>query len=99
MMSEQRFISRAFVGKRRGGDQKDRIPPGQYLTSEFPVLSAGPTPHTPLDKWSFTIEGLVRRPVSWTWTEFLQLPSQNYVVDISCVTKWTHLDMSWQGVS
>src|SRR5512143_3050997 len=99
MMSEQRFISRAFVGKRRGGDQKDRIPPGQYLTNDFPVLSAGPTPHIPLNTWTSTIEGLVKDKVSWTWDEFLKLPMQTYIADISCVTKWTHLDMKWEGVS
>jgi len=98
-MSEERFVSRGFVGKRRGGEKKDRIPPGQYLTNDFPVLSAGPTPYTPLDKWTFNIEGLVKEKVSWTWDEFLKLPMQKYVVDISCVTKWTHLDMKWEGVS
>jgi DMSO/TMAO reductase YedYZ molybdopterin-dependent catalytic subunit len=98
-MSEERFVSRGFVGKRRGGEEKDRIPPGQYLTRDFPVLSAGPTPRMPLDRWTFTIDGLVREKASWTWQEFLQLPMQTYVVDISCVTKWTHLDMKWEGVS
>ena len=98
-MSEERFVSRGFLGKRRGAEKKDRIPPGQYLTNDFPVLSAGPTPRTPLDKWTFTIEGLVKEKVSWTWQEFLQLPMQQYVVDISCVTKWTHLDMKWEGIS
>jgi DMSO/TMAO reductase YedYZ molybdopterin-dependent catalytic subunit len=94
-MSEERFVSRGFVGKRRAGEKKDRIPPGQYLTNDFPVLSAGPTPYTPLDKWTFSIEGLVKEKASWTWQDFLKLPMQNYVVDISCVTKWTHLDMKW----
>jgi hypothetical protein len=49
-MSEERFISRGFVGKRRSGEKKDLIPPGQYESRDFPVLSAGPTPYTPLDK-------------------------------------------------
>ena len=75
------------------------MPPGQYLVNDWPVLSAGPTPRTRLDQWRFTIEGLVRQPVSWSWDEFLKLPSKTYVVDISCVTKWTKLDMKWQGVS
>lgn len=96
----QPFISRGFVGKRRGGIEKaDRIPPGQYLTEDFPVLSAGPTPRLALDRWTFQIEGLVKEKVTWSWEEFLKLPSQNFVVDISCVTKWTHLDMPWRGVS
>ncbi len=94
------FVSRGFIGKRRGGSEKaQRIPPGQYLTEDFPVLSAGPTPHLSLDRWTFKIEGLVKEKVSWTWDEFLKLPGQDFVVDISCVTKWTHLDMSWHGVS
>jgi DMSO/TMAO reductase YedYZ molybdopterin-dependent catalytic subunit len=98
-MSEP-FVSRGFVGKRRGGTEKaQRIPPGQYLTEDFPVLSAGPTPLLSLDHWTFKMEGLVKEKVSWTWGEFLKLPSQNFVVDISCVTKWTHLDMRWEGVS
>ena len=99
-----RFVTRGFVGRRgaEGSGEADvasRTPPGQYLTTDFPVLSAGPTPRTPLDRWSFSIEGLVREPVSWTWDEFLALPTREWTVDISCVTKWTKLDMRWRGVS
>src|SRR5207247_1722170 len=72
---------------------------GQYLTTDFPVLSAGPTPRTPLDRWSFFIEGLVREPMTWTWDEFTALPARDWTVDISCVTKWTKLDMRWRGGS
>lgn len=95
------FISRGFVGKRRAPDaaKANRVPPGQYVTNDFPVLSAGPTPRVNFDRWSFTIDGLVREPVRWTWDEFRKLPAQDFVVDISCVTKWTHLDMRWRGVS
>jgi DMSO/TMAO reductase YedYZ molybdopterin-dependent catalytic subunit len=100
----ERFVTRGFVGRggQQGPGQADagsRTPPGQYLTTDFPVLSAGPTPRTPLDRWSFSIEGLVRERVSWTWDEFLALPSREWTVDISCVTKWTKLDMHWRGVS
>ena len=76
-----------------------RIPPGQYITRDFPVLSAGPTPRTPLEQWTFSIQGLVKEPVSWSWQEFLALPAREWTVDISCVTKWTKLDMRWKGVS
>jgi len=62
------------------------------------VLSAGPTPRTPLDRWSFTLE-IAPSPVVWTWEQFLALPSQIFTVDISCVTKWTKLDTKWRGVS
>ena len=94
-----RFISRGFVGKRRESDVANRVPPGQYLTRDFPVLSAGPTPRTPLDRWTFSIQGLVHEPITWTWAEFVQLPTQTFVVDIHCVTKWSKLDTRWEGVS
>jgi DMSO/TMAO reductase YedYZ molybdopterin-dependent catalytic subunit len=94
-----KFISRGFLGKRRQPETADRLPPGQYLAPDFPVLSAGPTPYTPLDQWTFTIEGLVQQPVEWSWAEFLKLPARSYNVDIHCVTKWSKLDTHWKGVS
>jgi DMSO/TMAO reductase YedYZ molybdopterin-dependent catalytic subunit len=69
------------------------------VTKGFPVLSAGPTPHTPLPDWSFRIDGAVKEPSSWRWEEFLALPADQITVDIHCVTKWTKLDTSWRGVS
>jgi DMSO/TMAO reductase YedYZ molybdopterin-dependent catalytic subunit len=95
------FISRGFQGKRRTPEAAEahRVPPGQYVTEDFPVLSAGPTPRTPLDRWTFRIEGLVREPVEWSWEDLLALPARDWVADISCVTKWTKLDTHWKGVS
>ena len=95
----ERFVTRGFVGRRQAPADGQRTPPGQYLTTDFPVLSAGPTPHTPLDRWTFSIAGLVQEPVSWSWDEFLALPAREFVVDISCVTKWTKLDTRWRGVT
>ena len=92
-------ISRGFSGRRRERADSSRIPPGQYLTRDFPVLSAGPTPHTPLDQWAFTVDGAVDRVRTWTWTEFLDLPQETPTVDIHCVTKWSKLHTSWRGVS
>ena len=92
-------ISRGFRGRRRLDADAARVPPGQYLVNDFPVLSAGPTPHTPLADWSFTISGLVDEPISWTWDEFRALPTETPTVDIHCVTKWSKLDTSWRGVS
>ena len=92
-------ISRGFGGRRRPVADPSRVPPGQYVTPDFPVLSAGPTPHTPLDEWSFTIHGAVEKPVSWPWDEFIALPSETVTADIHCVTKWSKLDTSWRGVS
>ena len=93
------MISRGFLGRKRPAAVAHRLPPGQYLVTDFPVLSAGPTPRTPLERWSFTLEGLVTSPASWTWDEFLKLPTQVFTVDINCVTKWTKLDTKWLGVS
>src|SRR3982074_1266736 len=87
------LISRGFLGRRRPAEVEDRLPPGQYLVTDWPVLSAGATPPTPPHQWSFTMEGLGRKPVSWSWADFQKLPTQTYTVDISCVTKWTKLDM------
>ena len=63
------------------------------------MLSAGPTPHTGLGEWSFTIDGAIDRSVSWSWAEIVALPSESFTVDIHCVTKWSKLDTTWKGVS
>lgn len=92
-------VSRGFLGRRRPDVDPARLPPGQYFTPDFPVLSAGPTPRTPLDEWSLTIDGAVDDAVSWTWEELLALPAEEIVVDIHCVTKWSKFDTAWKGVS
>src|SRR3954471_20930196 len=91
-------LSRGFHGRRPTVDTT-RVPPGQYVTRDFPVLSAGPTPHTSLDEWSFTISGAVDEPVSWPWEEFTALPAETPTVDIHCVTKWSKFDTASKGVS
>jgi DMSO/TMAO reductase YedYZ molybdopterin-dependent catalytic subunit len=65
----------------------------------FPVLSAGPTPRVPLDQWTFTIRSGGADKRTWSWDEFLALPSETIHTDIHCVTKWTKLDTDWKGVS
>ena len=92
------IISRGFRGRRVEADSS-RVPPGQYVTPDYPVLSAGPTPHTSLNQWDFTIVGEVDEPRRWTWDEFRALPSEEVTTDIHCVTKWSKLDTHWQGVS
>jgi DMSO/TMAO reductase YedYZ molybdopterin-dependent catalytic subunit len=91
-------ISRGFFGRRADVDP-GRLPPGQYLTRDFPVLSAGPTPKVHLHRWTFTIEGEVDEPLTWTWEELQALPAEEVTVDIHCVTKWSKLDTTWKGVS
>ena len=93
-------ISRGFGARRRRPEvDPARVPPGQYVVRDFPVLSAGPTPHTPVEEWSLTIDGAVDEALSWSWDEFLALPSETFTVDIHCVTKWSKLDTTWTGVS
>src|SRR4029453_16378354 len=91
------IVSRGFRGRGRG-DDSGGLPPGQDPTDDFPVLSAGPTPHTPLEEWTFTITGGAE-PVRWTWEELRALPREEVTVDIHCVTKWSKLDTAWEGVS
>jgi DMSO/TMAO reductase YedYZ molybdopterin-dependent catalytic subunit len=91
-------VSRGFRGRRRPEVDPARLPPGQYATTDFPVLSAGPTPRTPLEEWSLAVGGAVREARSWTWDEFTALPSETVTVDIHCVTKWSKFDTTWQGV-
>jgi DMSO/TMAO reductase YedYZ molybdopterin-dependent catalytic subunit len=93
------FVSRGFRGRRRDEGPSDRVPPGQYLVDDFPVLSAGPTPRTPLEEWDFVVTGAVAEPKRWTWDEFRALPSETPTKDIHCVTKWSKLDTVWEGVS
>jgi DMSO/TMAO reductase YedYZ molybdopterin-dependent catalytic subunit len=92
------MITRGFRGKPRSLNA-DRLPPGQYETKDFPVLSAGPTPRIPLHEWTFGIEGAVKTPTSWTWADFTALPSERITVDIHCVTKWSKFDTAWRGVA
>ena len=93
------FVSRGFRGKRAKEREDARLPPGQYLSEDFPVLSAGPTPHTELTDWSFSIESEVSELKRWSWEAFRALPSEQVTVDIHCVTKWSKLDTTWEGVS
>jgi DMSO/TMAO reductase YedYZ molybdopterin-dependent catalytic subunit len=92
------FFSRGFRG-RRPVEQGARLPPGKYLVDGFPVLSAGPTPRTPLEEWDFSIVGEVDEPRRWTREEFRALPSEEIPRNIHCVTKWSRLGTRWEGVS
>ncbi|GEP47909.1 sulfite oxidase-like oxidoreductase [Microbacterium saccharophilum] len=90
-------FSRGFGGRRREADPA--LPPGQYLTKDFPVLSAGPTPRIPTDEWTFRIVTEKATTTTWTWDEFLALPIEDIDTDIHCVTRWSKLGTSWRGVS
>jgi DMSO/TMAO reductase YedYZ molybdopterin-dependent catalytic subunit len=92
-------ITRGFRRRHAEPPAGATLPPGQYLTPDFPVLSAGPTPHVPLEEWRFSITGAVDGERSWSWDEFVELPSESITVDIHCVTSWSKLGTRWEGVS
>ncbi len=75
-----------------------RVPPGQYLTEKFPVLSYGPTPRFDPAKWDFRIFGHVEEELRFTYDEFRSLPQSSQVADFHCVTTWSRLDNRWEGV-
>src|SRR5262249_4281648 len=91
------IISRGFSGRRSAAAVK--LPPGQYLTTDFPVLSAGPTPHVSLERWEFVIDDGTNVLRRWDWKAFRDLPTETFVVDLHCVTRWSKLGTSWEGVS
>jgi DMSO/TMAO reductase YedYZ molybdopterin-dependent catalytic subunit len=90
-------ISRGFFGRRR--EENPDLPPGQYLTEDFPVLSAGPTPVIDTADWAFTIESESGLVTTWTWEQLKALPIEDINTDIHCVTRWSKFGTSWRGVS
>jgi DMSO/TMAO reductase YedYZ molybdopterin-dependent catalytic subunit len=91
------IFSRGFTGRAR--EQNPDLPPGQFLTGDFPVLSAGPTPRVDTATWEFTIDAGSETVRRWNWEEFMALPSEEVATDIHCVTRWSKLGTSWRGVS
>lgn len=93
------MATRGFVGRPRG-DQgtQSRLPPGQFLETGFPVLSAGPTPRLSPEDWRFTLKAGVRPVKTWNWDEFNALPQTPLTRDIHCVTTWSKFDTAWEGV-
>lgn len=92
------MVTRGFTGKGRPAEDAGRIPPGQHLVEDFPVLSAGPTPRIETAGWSFTLKVGPRPVKSWNWDEFNALPQSKMTRDIHCVTAWSKLNTPWEGV-
>src|SRR5438045_238745 len=76
----------------------NRLPPGQYLTEKWPVLHYGGVPKVDLATWTFSLSGLVTAPRTLTYDEFRKLPRRSVKSDIHCVTRWSLLDSTWEGV-
>lgn len=92
------MVTRGFTGRQQPPEIAGRLPPGQYLERDFPVLSAGPTPHVSTDEWTFALKNGPRPIAKWDWMEFNKLPQTKMTRDIHCVTKWTKLNTGWEGV-
>jgi DMSO/TMAO reductase YedYZ molybdopterin-dependent catalytic subunit len=82
-----------------GRPPERRLPPGQTLTTKWPVLTYGETPRVDLRTWTFRCFGQVEEEVSWTWEEFTQLPQIEVKSDVHCVTRWSRFDNLWKGVA
>ncbi|MFS0704156.1 sulfite oxidase-like oxidoreductase [Cellulomonas sp. 179-A 9B4 NHS] len=85
----------------RGRPRPDGValPPGQYVERGFPVLTAGPTPHVPTDRWELTVCNEDRETWTWSWADLMALPQDEPTVDLHCVTRWSKFSTRWRGVS
>lgn len=92
------IVNRGFGKKRDDFVAGDRLPPGQYLTEDFPVLSLGPTPYVEESDYRLRVYGLVEKEIELNWEELNNLPQTEIVKDIHCVTKWSKFDTNWKGV-
>src|ERR1700751_4079647 len=92
-------ISRGFRSKRHEQTTNDRVPPGQYGKTEFPILSAGPTPQPKIATWNLALQlgGSLLRKLAWAECESLRETTAK--AEIQCVTKWSKLDPTWKGVT
>lgn len=90
------IVNFGFQGKPRS-DKK--LPPGQYVVTDWPVLSYGPTPRVSTDEWRLTIDGEVNTPTTLDWSQYMALPMTQLTTDIHCVTRWSKFGMEWRGVS
>ncbi|MDJ0798172.1 MAG: sulfite oxidase-like oxidoreductase [Calothrix sp. MO_167.B12] len=77
--------------------EDDRVPPGQYLAKGFPVLTYGDTPKVNMEEWEFRVWGLTQAK-TFTWSDFMALPQQEFTADFHCVTRWSKLDVKWTGI-
>jgi DMSO/TMAO reductase YedYZ molybdopterin-dependent catalytic subunit len=90
------IVTRGFGGRR---EVDPDVPPGQYVTDDFPVLSTGPTPNVDEDRWSLEVRTETGETRRWDWSALLALPAEDVTTDIHCVTHWSKLGTTWRGVS
>jgi DMSO/TMAO reductase YedYZ molybdopterin-dependent catalytic subunit len=90
---------KATADKKVSPRHEPRLPPGQILTEKWPVLHYGSVPRVDLTQWDFRLDGLVERPIRWSWDDFRALPRVQVQSDIHCVTRWSRYDNRWEGVA
>ena len=96
--AKQRVERLRSAQPKRQAESENRIPPGQYRTEKFPVLTYGADPKIDLQTWRLRLFGMVEKPLELDWAEFTTLPTVRITTDIHCVTRWSKLDMVWEGV-
>ncbi len=88
-----------FITGRRARPEAERLPPGQHLVHDWPVLDLGQTPRMAKERWTLDVDGAVAAPLHWDWSAFAGQPQTKPVTDIHCVTTWSRYDNHWKGVS
>ncbi|WP_407121989.1 sulfite oxidase-like oxidoreductase [Bradyrhizobium sp. STM 3561] len=91
---EGRFLTGKIT---RPDDQ--RLPPGQHLTKDWPVLDLGVVPPVSRERWRLDVYGAVERPVFWAFDEFTAQKQARFTSDIHCVTTWSRYDNEWEGLA
>ncbi|MEP7007926.1 MAG: sulfite oxidase-like oxidoreductase [Sphingomonas bacterium] len=98
--SKQRWASEGkFLTGHVARPDTERLPPGQHLVRDWPVLDLGQQPNVPIERWKLVIGGLVGHPVTLDWAAFMALPQTDLRSDIHCVTTWSRFDNDWRGVA
>ena len=99
-LSKRRWAEQGkFLTGKISRPETDRLPPGQHLVTNWPVLDLGQQPRIQQSEWTLQIVGGVENPVKLDWDAFHRLPQSRKLSDIHCVTTWSRYDNRWQGVS
>src|SRR4051794_32048678 len=86
-----------FLTGRTARPEEERLPPGQHLTRDWPILDLTGAPDILPERWRLQVTGAVENPVNWDWAQFLAQPQTSFVSDIHCVTTWSRYDNRWEG--
>ncbi len=87
-----------FLTGRIARPESERLPPGQHIVKDWPVLDLGQHPNIAHERWRLDVDGAVENRASWDWAQFLSLPQSKEISDIHCVTSWSRYANGWEGV-